>query len=79
MVEATAIAAMKPTALTPVPACRNGTASGMSDPSTAVEEAKAETTAPMKQSSSAASIGEARPATLSPTKVMVPIFSSTTT
>ena len=64
MVEDTAIAAMKPMASTPVPACRNGTASGMSDPSTAVDEAKADTTAPMKHSSSAAISGDVRPATL---------------
>ena len=67
MVDDTAMAAMKPIAPTPVPACRNGTASGISEPSTAVEDAKAETTAPMRHSSSAASSGEARPATPSPT------------
>ena len=42
-----------------MPACRNGTASGISEPRTPVEEANADTTAPMKQSSRAASSGEA--------------------
>ena len=38
MVEATAIPAMNPMAPTPVPACKKGTASGISEPRTAVEE-----------------------------------------
>lgn len=67
MVEETAMAAMNPTGPTPVPACRNGTARGISEPRTAVEDAKAETTAPMKHSSRATSSGEARSATASPT------------
>ncbi len=39
MLEATTIPAMKPMALTPVPACKNGTASGINEPSTAVDDA----------------------------------------
>ena len=47
MVDETARAATNPTAPTPVPPSRNGTASGMIDPRTAVDEANAETIAPI--------------------------------
>ena len=67
IVEATAKAAMKPIAPMVASPCRNGTARGMSEPSTAVAEAKAETIAPMKHSSRAAMRGAPKSATRSPT------------
>src|ERR687893_1654571 len=64
-VEATASAATMPMAPTE-PSSKKGTASGMVAPSTAIEEAKAETMAPTKQISSAASRGQPTLATALP-------------
>ena len=66
-----ASAMISPTAPT-WPVSRNGTASGMSAPRMPVVEAKAETTAPIRQISRAAISGAPTPATWSPSHVTVP-------